>query len=136
MLILEENQQKKKRVRTKNPSFFKPNKIQQNLDEMNTIEGIELYKPLYEVCSNLFGNTINRKLACLNYYIDHERDTETGIEHTVMYAEIKDTWELPLKERYQKHLDLLERVISNDITLVYCECNVQSEDSGQLSLFG
>lgn len=125
----------KKRVRPKKPTFYKQHKIQQNIDEMNTIEGIELYKPLYEVCRSLYMETLNKHLECLNYYKDIERDTETGEKITFRYAEIKDTWELPLKERYQKHLDLLEKVMSNDITLVYCDSTIQSDNDIQLTFF-
>lgn len=131
-----EIQLRPKRVRPNNPTFKMRDKIQKTLDEWNTIEGVELYEDLYNLCSQLFLETQDKKLACLNYYIDHERDTETGVEHTVMYAEIKDTWELPLKERYQKHLDLLERVMSNDTTLIYCSNIEVQVDEGQLSLFG
>lgn len=120
----------KKRTRSKTPSYFKKIKINKNIDEMNTIEGIELYEPLYELYSQLFYTTLDDKLECLNYYIDIEEGQEV---HT---AEIKDTWELPLKERYQKHLDLLQRVMSHDETLIRCNGSVQGEDSGQLSLFG
>jgi hypothetical protein len=89
------------------------------VDEMNTIEGIELYKPLYEICSLLYYATQNHTLECLNYYTDTERDADTGIEHVVFYAEIKDTWDLSMKERYNAHKKLLQRVMSNDTTLIY-----------------
>ena len=105
-------------------------------DEMNTIEGIELYKPLYEICSLLYYATENNTLDCLNYYTDTERDAETGIEHSVFYAEIKDTWQLPMKERYHKHQELLERVMSNDTTLIYSKQEKQvDEELMQLTLF-
>ena len=105
-------------------------------DEMNTIDGIELYQPLYEICSLLYYATENNTLECLNYYTDTERDTETGAEHTVFYAEIKDTWNLPLKERYNKHQELLNRVMSNDITLIHSKQIKQvDEERLQLTLF-
>ena len=92
-----------------------------------------LYKDLYNVCSQLFNETFNRKLACLNYYIDNEKDSQ---EYTVMYAEIKDTWQLEMKERYNLHKKLLKRVMSNDTTLIYSEnSKTQTEKEGQLSLF-
>ena len=105
-------------------------------DEMNTIDGIELYKPLYEICSLLYYATENNTLECLNYYTDIERDTETSIEHNVFYAEIKNTWNLPLKERYKQHQDLLNRVMSNDVTLIHSKQEKQiDEDLMQLTLF-
>ena len=126
-----------KKVKHKQPpSFRMEEKVKQTLKEWNTIEDVELYKPLYELCSQLFLATQNNKLECLNYYIDHERDSETGEEYTVMYAEIKDTWQLELKDRYNKHLDLLIRVMSNDTTLIYCNNSEVQADEGQLSLFG
>lgn len=106
------------------------------IDEMNTIEGIELYEPLYELYSLLYFATENNTLECLNYYTDTERDTETGIEHSVFYAEIKDTWQLPMKERYNKHKELLQRVMSNDVTLIRCQKEKQiDEELLQLTLF-
>lgn len=126
----------KKKVRNKKPSFKKRDKIKETLREWNTIKDVELYQPLYELCSQLFLTTQNRHLECLNYYIDTENDGENCPNQVVMYAEIKDTWELPLKERYNKHLELLKRVMSNDTTLIYCNSITQSDDAGgQLSLF-
>ena len=116
-------------------------KIEQTLKEWNTIENVELYEDLYNICSQLFSATQHKKLECLNYYIDHERDSEKGEEYTVMYAEIKNTYNLSMKERYNKHFDLLQRVLSNDKTLIYCEnstpnpFNENDENIGQLSLF-
>lgn len=125
-----------KKIRLNNPTYRKQDKIQKLLDEWNTIEGVELYEELYNLCSQLFLATQDKKLQGVNYYIDHERDSENGVEYTVMYAEIEDTWELPLKERYQKHVDLLQRVMSGDTTLIYCNNNtIQADESGQLSLF-
>lgn len=128
---------KQKRPRPNNPTRSLEEKIKADLKEWNTIEGIELYKDLYNVCSQLFNETINHKLACLNYYIDHERDSEKGEEYSIMYAEIKDTWQLEMKDRYNKHKELLKRVMSKDTTLIYCEnSETQTEEEGQLSLFG
>lgn len=127
----------KKNRKSNNPNFRKEDKIKQHLKEWNTIENIELYEDLYNICSQLFNATVHHKLACLNYYVDHERDKEKGKEYTVMYAEIKDSWQFEMKERYDAHKELLERVMSNDITLVYAEiCETQTEGEGQLSLFG
>lgn len=132
---------KSKKPKPKNPSFKKEDKIKEFIKEWNTIEDIELYKDLYKLCSQLFLATQNRKLECLNYYIDYERDSETSEEEAVMYAEIKNTSNLPMKERYQKHLNLLKRVMSNDTTLIYCENSISNPDNeaeenyGQQSLF-
>ena len=124
---------KQKRPRPNNPPRSLEDKIKADLKEWNTIEGVELYKNLYNVCFQLFNETFSHKLACLNYYIDNENDSQ---EYTVMYAEIKDTWQLEMKERYNKHKELLERVMSNDTTLIYCNSETQTEEEGQLSLFG
>lgn len=106
------------------------------VDEMNTIEGIELYKPLYELCSRLYHATQDKTLECLNYYRDTERDAETGNEFIVFYAEIKDTWNLSMFERYNKHKELLERVMSNDTTLIYCKKEKSiDEETLQIPLF-
>ena len=126
------------KIKTKknNKKFIRTeDKIKQFLKEWNTIEDVELYKDLYKLCTQLFFATQNNKLECLNYYIDHERDSVKGEEYTVMYAEIKNTWNLSMKDRYNKHLDLLERVLSNDTTLIYCENSSIQADDGQLSLF-
>ena len=119
------------------PSYIKADKIREFWDEWNTIEDIELYLPLYNIYSQLFYATQSRKLECLNYYIDIEKDVENGEEKEIMYAEIKNTWQLSLKERYNKHQELLERVISNDTTLSYCDTNIIVDEvtKGQLSLF-
>lgn len=130
-----EIKQKNKRIRPNNPTYTMKDKIQKTLDEWNTIEGVELYEDLYKLCSQLFLQTQEKKLACLNYYIDHEKDNELGKEYTIMYAEIKNTCMLPMEKRYQLHLKLLERVMSNDTTLIYCDSVIQNEDGGQLSLF-
>ena len=117
------------------PSYRKTDKIKDFIKEWNTIENIELYEPLYKLCSQLFLITQDKKLENVSYFIDHERDSEKGEEYTVMYAEINDTWHLPLQERYNKHKDLLKRVMSNDTTLSYCSDSIIQSDEGQLSLF-
>lgn len=134
---------KNPRFRPEIPSYNKAEKIKKFLEEWNTIEDIELYKPLYDLCSQLFYETINNKLSCLNYYSDVEKDGKKT--YNVNYAEIKDSYELPLKKRFELHKNLLERVISNDITLDYCDYNLpiqidnNSEDdeeiNQQLSIF-
>lgn len=130
-LNIEVNKVVKKRRNNKTPTYNKSDKIQKFIEEWNTIEGVELYQPLYEICSLLFLATQEHKLKCLNYYIDEED------KMPVMYAEIKDTWDLSLKRRYELHIDLLARVEENDPTLEYVETSViQENESGQLSLFG
>lgn len=133
-LGIEGQEVKQKKTRPNNPTRSLEDKIKADLKEWNTLEGVELYKDLYNVCSQLFNETFNRKLACLNYYIDNEKDSQ---EYTVMYAEIKGTWQLEMKERYNLHKKLLKRVMSNDTTLIYSEnSEIQTEAEGQLSLFG
>lgn len=120
----------KNRNHTKHKGSSTADKTWQQIKEWNTIEGIELIKPLNELYSQLFILTFNNKLECLNYYVDEERDESNS--YTVMYAEIKDTWKLPLQERYNQHKELLERIKNNDITLIHCQKEIQSDT---LSLF-
>ena len=103
----------------------------QQIQEWNTIEGIELIKPLNELYAQLFIMTFSQKLDCLNYFVDEEKDESNS--YTMMYAEIKDTWQLPLPERYNQHKELLERIINHDNTLVYCQNKEVLSD--KLSLF-
>ena len=129
--------EKEKRQHIKVSTLSKQEKIKENLKEWNTIDDVELYENLYEIYTQLFLQTQKNKLECLNYYIDFEKDNDKSIEYTIMYAEIKNTWNLPLKERFEKHKDLLNRVLSNDNTLAYSNCNniVDEEENGQLSIF-
>ena len=120
----------KNRNHTKHKGSSTADKTWQQIKEWNTIEGIELIKPLNELYSQLFILTFNNKLECLNYYVDEERDESNS--YTVMYAEIKDTWKLPLQERYNQHKELLERIKNNDTTLIHCQKEIQSDT---LSLF-
>ena len=120
----------KNRNHTKHKVSSTADKTWQQIKEWNTIEDIELIKPLNELYSQLFILTFNNKLECLNYYVDEERDESNS--YTVMYAEIKDTWNLPLQERYNQHKELLERIKNNDTTLIYCQKEIQSDT---LSLF-
>lgn len=114
----------------KSPTYKKPDKIWNNIKEWNTIEGIELYQPLYDLCSQLFILTCNHKLACLDYSITEEIDNDKT--YTVMLAEIHDTCYLPLKERYKLHEELLNRILNNDPTLEYQDKPI---DSDTLTLF-
>lgn len=91
---------------------MKKNKAEK-VDEMNTIKGIELYEDLYKIYSLIFFATQNNKLACLNYYID---DNE-------FFAEIKDTWELEIPDRYKKHCELYDRIKNNKILPVEYDNN-------------
>ena len=93
------------RKRNKIPTYLKSVKIQKTIDEMNTIVGIELYQDLYKIYTLLFFATENHKLACLNYYIDENE----------FCAEIKNTWELEIPERLEKHQELLNRIKNNEI---------------------
>ena len=110
---------------TKN-NHSQTDKIWENIKEWNTIEGIELYEPLYNLYSQLFMLTFNNKLKCLNYYI--EEDNIKGKIITLMYAEIKETWNLSLKERYQLHQDLIDRIKNNDTTLEYEDKSIEGDN--------
>ena len=120
----------KNRNHTKHKVSSTVDRTWQQIKEWNTIEGIELIKPLNDLYSQLFILTFNNKLECLNYYVDEESDESNS--YTVMYAEIKDTWNLPLQERYNQHKELLERIKNHDTTLIYCQKEIQSDT---LSLF-
>lgn len=112
------------------PSYSKSDKIYENLKEWNTIKHIYRYQTLYKICEKLFWLTYNNQLACLEYYIDEERDEKNL--YTVMYACIENTSSLSLKERIQRHIDLL-RQIKNGVEL---EHDVKKIDSEVMTLFG
>lgn len=100
-----------------------------DIDEMNTIEGVELYKPLYDLYSQIFYATNTHRLACLGYF--EEQFFEDEVTKTFNYAEITDTWKLELKERYNKHLELYERILRNDQTLEYTTNPTQIDEDCQ-----
>ena len=131
-----ELKQQEFKIKHKQPSYYKEDKINAHIREWNTIPHIYRIKSLLSLYNKLYLLTFDHKLECLNYYIDHERDSENGEEYIVMSAEIKDTWSLPIKERFIMHAQLLKRVLSNDKTLVYCDNVFVQADDGQLSLFG
>ena len=128
-LYLFEVEQIKKRVHDV-PSYIKTDKIKENLKEWNTIKHIYRYQTLYKICEKLFLLTYNNQLACLNYYIDEEKDGDKMF--TVMYAEIEETLNLSIKERVLKHINLL-RQIKNGIQL---EHDIKRVDSEIVTLFG
>ena len=128
-LYLFEVEQIKKRVHDV-PSYIKTDKIKENLKEWNTIKHIYRYQTLYKICEKLFLLTYNNQLACLNYYIDEEKDGDKMF--TVMYAEIEETLNLSIKERVLKHITLL-RQIKNGIQL---EHDIKRVDSEIVTLFG
>ena len=105
------------KTKQKQPTYSQTEKIWENIKEWNTIEDIELYKPLYKLYSQLFMLTLNHKLACLNYYIEDDE----------MFAEIENTWDLSLKERYNLHQQLINRIKNNDPTLEYAEKVIDSD---------
>lgn len=123
------------------PSHIKADTIKKNLEEWNTIPDIELYKDLYELYQRLFLLTFNHKLKNVSYYIDIERDE--GRKITIMYAEINNTAHLELKQRYNLHKKLIERVENKDSTLIFADTNTTyydfdeeiKKEENQLSLF-
>ncbi len=119
-----------KKVKKHNPP--KPEAIRKNILIWNTIPHVYRYQTLYKICEKIFNLTYEKRLICLNYYIDVEKDN--NLTYTVMYAEIKDTSTLSLKERVLKHIDLLRRIKSGDETLQYGDNPVISADMG--TLFG
>jgi hypothetical protein len=122
--------QVKKRVHNDIPSYFKPDKVKQNIKKWNTIKHIYRYQTLYKICTNLYLLTFNNQLACLNYYSDTEIDCDKT--YTVMYAEIDNTSALSIKERLLAHIKLL-RDIKNDVEL---EHDIKKVDSDCVTLFG
>ena len=119
-----------KKVKKHNPP--KPEAIDKNIREWNTIPHVYRYQTLYKICEKIFNLTYEKRLIDLNYYIEIEKDCDKT--YTLMYAEIKDTSSLSLKERVLKHIDLLRRIKSGDETLDYGDSPVISADMG--TLFG
>lgn len=108
----------KKRERNKTPAWNKPDKIKQEIKTWNTIKHIYRYQTLYKLYNRLFILTYNKKLACLEYYIDDEVE---------MYAEIKNTEKLPIKERILLHLNLIRKIQNNDASLIYENKKINSD---------
>lgn len=126
---------KKRKKNPDNPSFRKSDKIKEILREWNTIADVELYHDLYDLCSQLFLATQQKKLDCLNYYIDYESDSENGKIYTLMYCEIPNTWFLPLRTRYNLHKELLQKIFNNDNSLKYSSKKINCEQLQQISIF-
>lgn len=120
----------KKRAHPKNPSYFKPNKIKENIKKWNTIKHVYRYQTLYKICEKLFLLTYNNQLECLNYY--SETETDGNLTYTIVYAEIEETSALCLKERVLKHINLL-RDLKNGVKL---EHDIKKIDSDCVTLFG
>lgn len=116
----------------KKHNSLKPEAIQKNISIWNTIPHVYRYRTLYKICEKIFNLTYGKRLICLNYYIDVEKDC--NLTYTVMYAEIKDTSSLEIKERVLKHIDLLRRIKAKDNTLEYGDNPIISADMG--TLFG
>lgn len=116
LTLFQVEQPEKKRIHNINPVYFKSQKIKKELKEWNTISHIYRYQTLYAIMQKLFILTFNKKLACLNYYIDEERDGSKYYE--VMYAGYPPD-DSSLKERIQKHIALLRKVYNNDPALEY-----------------
>ena len=120
------------KINKKKKICHKENKINNTIKEWNTIKHIYRLKNLHSLYNKLYLLTFNHKLECLNYFVDIETD---GVQSfTVMSAEIKDTWLLPIKERFEKHMLLLRQIEANDPSLVYCNSQTNT-DEGQLTLF-
>lgn len=130
LFAVDNNNRVKKRVHNDTPSYFKPDKVKQNIKKWNTIKHIYRYQTLYKICSSLYLLTFNNQLACLNYYSDTEVDCDKV--YTVMYAEIDNTSALSIKERLLAHIKLL-RDIKNGVEL---EHDIKKVDSDCVTLFG
>ena len=104
----------------------KNKKIKDNLLEWNTIKHVYRYQTLYKLYQKLFNLTYQKKLLCLNYYIDTELNGD--ITHTLMYAEIKNSFDLSLEERVLLHIDLLRKIQNNDNNLVYGDSEIISDN--------
>ena len=100
-----------KRVHNIIPSYYKPDKIKQEINEWNTIKHIYRYQTLYKIYNKLFMLTYNNKLKCLTYYIENDDN--------FMYAVDESLTALSLKERINGHISLLRRVYNNDDSLEY-----------------
>ena len=116
----------KKRKNNSDIKYSKSDKVKENIKKWNTIKHIYRYQTFYKICSSLYLLTYNNQLACLNYYVDVEKDYEKI--YTVMYAEIENTSALSIKERILKHIDLLRKVkngveLEHDIKKIDSDCN-------------
>lgn len=130
---------KKKRLYKEVPSYFKSDKIKQDIQEWNTIKHIYRYQTLYKIYSKIYFLTYNNKLSCLDYFNDIERDGSKT--YTIKYAVVKNTMALSLEKRIKLHIELLRKIKNNDKSLKYDnnnQVNVEAiDDSGslQMSLF-
>ena len=113
-----------KRTRCNAPTYYKFDKVKQEIKKWNTIKHIYRYQTLYKIYNKLFMFTYNNQLACLNYYIEDD---------STQLAEIENTWDKPLKERVLLHIDLLRRVKNKDTAL---EHDIKKIDSDIVTLFG
>lgn len=123
------------RVHYSTPTYTKPNSIYKLIKELNTIPHIYRYKTLYKICSLIYLDTCDRKLDCLDYYTEEEKDG--NLTHNVMYAMIKNSASKSIKERILLHIALLKRIYSHDSTLEYSTDNVVNvdEETSQMKLF-
>ena len=123
------------RVHYSTPTYVKPNSIFKIIKELNTVPHIYRYKTLYKICSRIYLETYNHKLACLDYYTEDEKDGKKI--YTVMYATIKDSVPKDIKERILLHINLLKRIYSKDSTLEYSNENTVNvdEETTQMKLF-
>jgi len=112
------------RHRNEVPSYKKNDSINKIIQTYNTIPHIYRLKSLCVIYNRLFLLTFEKKLLCLNYFIEDDGE---------MYAEIEGTQLLSIKERVIAHIQLLRRVQNNDPTLEYDEKRIDSE---VMSLFG
>lgn len=103
----------KKRIHYDIPSYKKEDKIKEYIEKWNTIKHVYRYQTLYKICEKLFSLTLNKKLACLSYFIEEEENK------IIMYAMDETLCNYPIEERVKKHINLLRRVYNNDDTLEY-----------------
>lgn len=124
-LSLFDNKQEKTKKRGKSTNK-KDNSLNKYIQQMNTIPHIYRLRSLCKIYNRLFLLTFEKKLSCLNYYIEDDGE---------MYAEIDGTQKLDIKQRVLKHLELLRRIQNNEI-LPNEYTQYKEVEADTMSLFG
>ena len=96
---------KQPRKRTK-PTKTKSDTIHKTIQKWNTVKHIYRYKTLYQIYNKIFVLTYDKPIKNVSYFIEDDG---------FMTAELKDTWNKPLKERLKLHIQLLRDIANNNV---------------------
>ena len=96
---------KQTRKRTK-PTKTKSDTIHKSIQKWNTEKHIYRYKTLYKIYNKIFVLTYDNPIKNVEYFIEDDG---------FMTAELKDTWNKPLKERLKLHIQLLRDIANNNV---------------------